>query len=279
MSKKLGIMQGRLSPPINMNIQSFPKNTWKDEFSIAESLGFETIEWVFDSYDNPLLNEEQLLEIKKTLENFSIEINSVCADYFMKEKLFGESENEIEKNLDVFLKLIKNCNKLGIKIIEIPLVDESSIRNSNYQKEFEINLERIIGIASNFDVTIALETDLEPNRLKNWISKINHPNINLNYDIGNSTACKFDIEQEWNLLHKWIINIHIKDRFFGGNTVSLGQGDTNFDCFFKLLKQKNYDGDLIIQGAREDLNNNKILPTETNKKYLDFVNQYLDKYK
>ncbi len=278
MSRKLGIMQGRLSPPINGSIQSFPKKTWKDEFNIAKSLGFKTIEWVFDSDDNPILDDERLSEITKISQSFSIEINSVCADYFMKNRLFGEPENIIKKNLDVFFKLIKNCHQLGIKIIEVPLVDESSIRDLNDQKEFEINLKQIIVIANNFDIIIALETDLDANRLKDWILKINHPNIKLNYDIGNSTACKFNVQEEWELLHKWIINVHVKDRVFGGNTVPLGSGDANFESFFKLLIQKKYEGDLILQGAREDLVNNKILPSETNKKYLDFVNQYLDKY-
>jgi len=278
MTVQIGIMQGRLSDPVCTRIQSFPKNSWKKEFSTANSLGFKTIEWVFDSHDNPILDNEELSEIKKIKESVGIEINSVCADYFMDKRLFGSSEIQIQNNLKKNFELIKNCYQIGISIIEIPLVDNSSIRDLENQKEFESNLQKILDVAKNFGVTIALETDLEPIRLNNWISKINHPNLMLNYDIGNSTACKFDIEEEWNLLHEWIVNVHVKDRFSGGNTVPFGEGDSNFDLFFKLLRQKNYEGDLIIQGAREDLEKNKTLPIETNKKYLRFVNEYLDKY-
>ena len=36
MSLSIGIMQGRLSKPLNGKIQSFPKNSWKDEFYLAK---------------------------------------------------------------------------------------------------------------------------------------------------------------------------------------------------------------------------------------------------
>lgn len=52
---KIGIMQGRLSKPNNDKIQSFPVNSWKQEFEKASKCGFEVIEWVFDHSENPLL--------------------------------------------------------------------------------------------------------------------------------------------------------------------------------------------------------------------------------
>ena len=41
MSSKIGIIQGRLSKPVNGKIQSFPNNTWKSEFYLAKEIGFE----------------------------------------------------------------------------------------------------------------------------------------------------------------------------------------------------------------------------------------------
>ena len=46
-------MQGRLSPPINNKIQGFPHNFWENEFHLAKEIGFELIEWIVDSDDNP----------------------------------------------------------------------------------------------------------------------------------------------------------------------------------------------------------------------------------
>ena len=48
MSPRIGSMQGRLSKPLNGMIQSFPKNSWENEFYLAKDIGFKLIEWVLD---------------------------------------------------------------------------------------------------------------------------------------------------------------------------------------------------------------------------------------
>ena len=76
---------------------------------------------------------------------------------------------------------------------------------------------------------------------------------------------------------KWIKNVHIKDRIKNGNTITLGNGNANFELFFSLISKIKYQNDLIIQGAREDLINSKISPELTCKKYFNFVKDYLIK--
>ena len=53
-------MQGRLSKSNEDNIQSFPVNSWKQEFEIAKKCGFEVMEWVFDDTNNPILFSENI---------------------------------------------------------------------------------------------------------------------------------------------------------------------------------------------------------------------------
>jgi len=278
MKNKLGIMLGRLSPPINNSIQAFPVNSWKNEFKKAEEIGFEKIEWIFDTQINPMMNNSGINEIKKHAEKFSIEINSVCADYFMEKKLFSESSSNLTQNIETLKNLIHNCHKLEIPIIEIPLVDASTIQEKQNELEFTQNIEEILSIASEYNTLISLETDLEPSRFSKLLTELNHPNLKINYDIGNSISNGFNPESEIIQLGSWIVNIHVKDRLRYGNTVSLGTGDVNFEQFFLLLQKIEYDHDIIIQGAREDLENNLISPEETCSKYLKFVRQYLDKH-
>ena len=45
---KIGIMQGRLLPPVNNAIQAFPKENWQKEFPIASELNLDCIEFIFD---------------------------------------------------------------------------------------------------------------------------------------------------------------------------------------------------------------------------------------
>ena len=63
-------MQGRLSPIINNQIQSFPFGYWQDEFKMLPTLGLNKIEWTLDQYlfdMNPLLDESsnQIKSLKK----------------------------------------------------------------------------------------------------------------------------------------------------------------------------------------------------------------------
>ena len=76
---KIGIMQGRLSEPVNNQIQSFPHNTWETEFEKAHNCGFQVLEWIFDDLENPILNDSQIEKIKSLSSEYDIEINSIEA--------------------------------------------------------------------------------------------------------------------------------------------------------------------------------------------------------
>ena len=272
---KIGIMGGRLSNPIKNEIQAFPRNSWNIEFEKASNCGFELIDWIFDKYQkNPIMNKEEIKEMRFLSNEFGVKINAVCADYFMEKKLFNVSNVEISENLNVLKELIIKCQNLEIKILEIPLVDSSSLKSNQDKVQLIENLEKILPLAEKNDVKLTLETDLSPDSFKELLNRFNHPNIKANYDTGNSASLGYNLQDELKAFGSWISNIHIKDRKFHGNTVPLGDGDTNFDLFFSELKKINYKGDFIIQGAREDL---KINPEDTCKKYLDFVKRYIAK--
>ena len=72
MFPRIGIMQGRLSKPLNGKIQSFPVNSWENEFYLAKNIGFELIEWVLDENvkDNPILDKRFFSKIKIYSRNF-----------------------------------------------------------------------------------------------------------------------------------------------------------------------------------------------------------------
>lgn len=271
MINNIGIMQGRLSKQSGVKIQEFPKNSWKEEFKIAKNIGFNVIEWVFDSKDNPILEDEKLEDIVEIIKEYGVLVNSVIADFFMENSL---TRNESGENFEILKKLIINAHKIGVKNIEIPFVDSSSLKTQDEIKNLENILQRIIPILEKYRMNIGLETDLKPKDFAELLTRINNSRIKANYDSGNSASLGYNISEEFELLGHSIINIHVKDRIFGGTTVSLGTGDVDFDIFFDLMKKFGYKGDIIIQGAR----NEKESSEETCKKYLKFVKQYVDKY-
>lgn len=274
LESKIGFMQGRLIKAVQNNIQAFPKDCWEDEFPIAERLGFKKIEWVFDSLENPILDDKQHINIKLLSEKHQVTIGSICADFFMQHKLFSESSTEISKNLIVLENLIDKSSLLGIDIIEIPLVDSSSLKSESDIQEFSKNLEKIIPLAEKKNIILSLETDLPPQKIKDLVENMSSNFVKVNYDIGNSTSLRYDMKEELALLKNLIANVHVKDRNFGGKSVPLGTGDANLELFLNTLADMGYNGDIIIQGARE--NEEQISPEETYKKYFNLVKSYLD---
>ena len=275
LSNKIGIMHGRLSEPVNNKIQEFPIKTWKNEFEKASLFGFDSIEWIFDKYQkNPIMNIDGITEIKKISKQTGVKINSVLADYFMEEKLFNVSESNLEKNLSILKTLVKQSSLLGAKIVEIPFVDSSSLKSHEEQLQVISNLETILPEIDEYDMILSFETDLNPKEFKFFINNFNHSRIKINYDVGNSASLGYDLEEEIMILGNLIENIHIKDRMLHGITVPLGTGDVNFNLFFNLLKKINYSKELIIQGARES----NVQCEYTAKKYLLFVQEFVDKY-
>lgn len=268
-------MSGRLSEKIEDRIQIFPINRWEEEFQRASKIGFDLIEWIFDTVpNNPIMNKQGIKKMEKLQKEFRVEVNSVCADYFMEKRLFNISEMEVKQNLEILNQLIQNCNFLGIEILEIPFVDISSLKSNKDIKEIIKNLRKVLENAEKNSVKLTLETDLSPKIFKNLMETFDHPNIKANYDTGNSTSLGYDIIEELGEIGPWISNIHIKDRKYNGNTVPLGTGHTNFELFFSELRKIEYKGDFIIQGAREEP---EISCIETSAKYLNFIKKYIDK--
>jgi hexulose-6-phosphate isomerase len=72
----------------------------------------------------------------------------------------------------------------------------------------------------------------------------------VNYDTGNSAALGFDPVEEFAAYGPRVLNVHIKDRVFGGNTVPLKTGATKFPIVFAELAKIGYSGNLILQTAR-----------------------------
>lgn len=279
---KFGIMQGRLTESKSRGIQFFPFENWKGEFKIAGEIGLDEMEFIFD-YDgfknNPLWNEEGVKEIREIKKDTGININSICFDYFMSRAFFNTASKENKKNLyqenKMFLeKLIKTSKDLDIRLIEIPLVDDSSIRSHRKKEMFRDFLLDVLKDQINEDIFLGLETDLPPYEFKQYIESFGSPLVKANYDTGNSSALGYNVREEITVLGGLIFNIHIKDRVLKGGTVRLGEGDADFKEFFKSIKDINYDGSLILQAARGSDGHER----KTIQEQLNFIKEYINKF-
>lgn len=280
MKHNIGIMQGRLTPSKGRGIQFFPFENWKNEFGIAKEIGLDEIEFIFDYNDyecNPLWTEEGIGEIETLIHESGVSVRSVCFDYFMRRPFYkysGTEQDEVrEENTRIITRVLHTMKMLGIDLIEIPSVDNSSMKNDTEKLLYK---EWLSGIASvNPDICFGMETDLPPRDFLNFIESINLPNVGANYDSGNSSGIGYNMYEEVTTLGNHIFNIHIKDRKYRGTTMQLGTGSADFEGLFRGLNEINYNHSFILQAARgedykevENIKWQKRFIEELIKKYL-----------
>ncbi len=255
MNFKYGVMQGRLSKQIGNKIQAFPEKYWKSEFSKAKKLGLKSIEWTLDYknlYKNPIFKKKGKSEIKRLSKKYSIFIKSLTGDCFMQKPFWKLNKNT--KLIEDLKKIIDAANKIGIELIVIPLVDNGSL-----SKKIEVqNLLKICESLKKYlqktKIKLVFESDFNPKKLQRFIKNFDKKYFGINYDVGNSAALNYNIDEEFNLYGNRIYNIHIKDRIKFGKTVRLGKGNANFSKLFKNLKKMKYKKNIILQTARSKQN-------------------------
>jgi len=273
-------MQGRLSPPVGDRIQAFPTGVWQEEFGLCRELGLGCLEWVYEYQDvlaNPLSSQAGAREIFRMAKSADVQVSSVVADYFMTQKLFGECMCEVEKATNVLEKLIRQCVVAQIPLLELPFVDQSALLTEKDRVDVVKNILPVLINYNNCGVRIAFETSLEPTLFKEFIESFSPVRVFVNYDMGNSAASGFNPLDEFKLLGSHITNVHIKDRVYMGGTVPLGEGDTDFDLVFSELKRINYQGDYVLQAARQDLSSDfrESSYKKTVLSYIEFISPYL----
>ena len=274
MKYNIGFMQGRLSPIQGKKIQSFPWKSCKKEFQIGRKLNFRILEWTLDFkklYSNPLMTDYGQKEIRHLCSKYNFKILSLTGDCFMQKPFWKTSSTKKYKLQNDFLNIINQSGKLGIKFIILPLVDNGTIENQKQEMILINFLKKISPILRTNKIKILFETNFKPKKNLKFIKKFNRKFFGINYDIGESARFGFNPNEELSLFGKYVDNIHIKDRVYKGKSVPLGLGNADFLSIFKKLKQVNYTGNFILQGARSKNNQHALVI----KEYRNFITKLL----
>lgn len=233
--KRLGIIQGRLLPPIDNHIQEFPINNWKEEFDHIDGLKISFIEWIVTKKSYSFLFDLNLNE-------YSHKISSICCDHIIDDKIVNK--DFIENNL---IPICDFSLKNNIKNLTIPLLEESSINENN----FHLIRKNFIDLANTYNkLNFYFEIDAHYNLVKEFISS--HKNFLFTYDTGNLTSSGYNHSEYIKAVFEYIGNVHLKDRTINPpKTVKPLLGNTDFFIIFNLLNKMNYKGNFILQTARE----------------------------
>ena len=248
----IGIMQGRLLPPIDGRIQAFPAGQWPAEFPRARQVGFDLIEFIFDgdAEQHPFMTEQGRRRVRAAIDSSGVRVESVCADWFMTTPLHAGEAATRARALEVLQRLVRNSAQLGVRTIVVPCVDAASLGGTRDQAVLTDALMRCLPTLTRAGVRLALETDLAPEGFQRLLEQLPAQAIGINYDMGNSASLGFSPADELAAYGDRVVAVHVKDRLKGGGTVRLGTGDTDFDACFAALSRVEYAGPFIIQGAR-----------------------------
>lgn len=248
LGRSFGIMQGRLSRQSSRGYQTFPADTWIEEFRLAKSYGFEHIEWIVESFnieDNPLLAQPE--QIRTLVHEHQIDVRSVCADFIMDSPLRPQNSSSWTH----FERMMASSGELEIEVVVIPCVDSNSLLSAENLSNLEMSLPRMVAVAANCGVLLALETDLAPGDFRHLLERFDVPQVTVNYDSGNSASLGYVFAEEMEAYGDRITDFHLKDRMAGGSSVELGSGSTNLPEVLKYLSPENFSGLVTMQAMRD----------------------------
>lgn len=265
MMRKIGFMQGRLCERVADKVQAFPWRDWENEFPAAAAIDLHLMEWTLDQarlYENPLMTADGQERIRGLCRNHGISICSLTGDCFMQApfwKLEGVARTDLQRD---FLAIGTACAQVGIQMMVVPLVDNGRLDTAEQEDVLVKFLFEQRSFLDENNLKVIFESDFTPTELARFINRLPAEQFGINYDIGNSAALGFAPDEEFAAYGKRIINVHVKDRVFGGTTVPLQTGNADFDSVFAALSLTGYQGNYILQTARAvDGNDAEVLAT------------------
>lgn len=275
--REIGFMQGRLSPIVDGRIQSFPWSCWQNEFSIGQRHGFRLIEWTLDQerlYENPLMTVDGQAEIRALCKQHEFTVLSLTGDCFMQAPFWRAKDAARDALQADFVAIAEACASVGISMMVVPLVDNGRIENREQEDVLVEFLQGQAAFLVAHDLKVVFESDFKPAELARFIDRLDSQIFGINHDIGNSASLGLNPAEEFAAFGHRIVNVHIKDRVFGGTTVPLGTGNADFETVFAALASVNYRGNFILQTARAAKGNH----AEVLCRYRDMVLAWLARH-
>ena len=94
-------------------------------------------------------------------------------------------------------------------------------------------MKSCLAAAAEHDVRLLLETDLPAPECAELIQGLNEQWVGVCYDTGNAISLGFDAVADLELLHPWLVEIHIKDRLRSGEERSSDRATHHLPRFFR----------------------------------------------
>jgi|DewCreStandDraft_1066081.scaffolds.fasta_scaffold00049_161 L-ribulose-5-phosphate 3-epimerase len=221
-------------------------------FALAQELGFDGVELVFSAQDYeqlPLWTIPGAARVRRLAAEAGVALPSVCATYFNRYGFVSDDAAVRRRSLEVLRRLCETAAEAGIRTILIPCFGEGEIRSRDATHHARI-VEALAACAEQAEereLILGLEAALPAQELIELARRVNHPAVQIYFDVGNAVPAGYDPAHELRVLSPYLCQVHIKDRRRDGQTVALGHGDVDFAAVTKALQAIGYDGWLVLE--------------------------------
>ncbi|MGY0393682.1 L-ribulose-5-phosphate 3-epimerase [Fusobacterium sp. SYSU M8A802] len=277
--------------PLGIYEKALPKNiTWRKRLEYAKELGFDFVEISIDETDERLARLDWSLDERKefvlaVLET-GVRVPSMCFSGHRRFPLGSENEEIRKKSLELMKKAIELASDLGIRNIQMAGYDvyyEKS--NENTKKLYIEGMKQSLKWAEQANVMLSIEIMDHPfmNSIPKYLElaqELKSPFLTVYPDIGNLTAWGNNVRMQLIKGKGQISAIHLKDTLavtpdFPGKfkDVPFGEGCVDFIELFKVLKELNYTGPLLIEMWTEKSEN----PLEEIQKAKEWIEDKMKK--
>lgn len=286
---KIGVIVDSFQLPIREGLQK------------AKEIGAEGVQIyaVSGELDPANMTANQRKDLKKYIKNLGLEISALCGD------LGGhgfQDHSQNKEKIEKSKRILDLATDLGTNIVttHIGIIPENE--EDEIYKTMQAACEELGQYAKKVGGYFAIETGPERSvTLKRFLDSLSTNGVSVNFDPANMVMVTGDDPIEGvNLLKDYIVHTHVKDGIqlqetnpkdvygylgYGGETshetiaemvekglffreVPLGQGNVNFDEYFKALQDVQYKGYLTIE--REVKSN----PIQDITEAIEFIKQY-----
>ncbi|WP_257165939.1 sugar phosphate isomerase/epimerase [Bradyrhizobium sp. SRS-191] len=251
MVSRIGFMQGDLMEPADKRGRGFLTDCWREEFTVAQKVGFQVIEWRIGEEPilmNPVMSTIGRDQMRQVSRECEICIPSLSADFMMRVPFYKVAGRECRARLDLLGAVIEACAEIDIKLLVVPLPGGRQRLSSQETVALRSGLDRLWPLLEGCGVVLSLEADIDPRLLASLIEPYPADRFGITYTVGCQPSTS-SAPEALAACGNRIVNVRLKDWNFHVNRVSPPRRRTDLAGALNQLKLAGYQGDLVLQST------------------------------
>jgi L-ribulose-5-phosphate 3-epimerase len=214
-----------------------------DALAVAKQLGLDGVQVSMGTVDNDLALRQPEVQraYRDAASAHGVRIGGVALDLMnqVPYKSDPRTEQWVGDTIDV-------ARALGVRVVLLAFFDKGDLRNdADGQAEVVRRLKRVAPKAEQHGIVLGIESWLSAPEHVRILEAVGSPNVQVYYDLANSTERGYDVLAEIRQLgRERICEFHAKENGF-----LLGQGRIDFPAVRKAMDDIGYTGWIQIEGA------------------------------